>query len=143
MHDLQMGKMVPQPARAIGNPGGFDGVERLPHGPVADGVDVHLEPFGIQQCDVLFQRLRVDERQPAVVGGVTVHVQIGRQHCCGEGLAHPVLHDLDGAGAESVRLGGRSPQRQETLHLLRPTPPLPPVRRYDASCQATVARQRE
>ena len=46
--DLDVGDVRPRVGRAVGAPGGLDGVERLAHGPLADGVEVRLEPEGIE-----------------------------------------------------------------------------------------------
>ena len=48
--DLDVGDVRPRVGRAVRAPGRLDGVERLAHGPVADGVEVRLEPERVESA---------------------------------------------------------------------------------------------
>ena len=61
MHELEMRDVMPVVVGPICRPRCFEGVERLAHGAVADGVDVHLEAFTVQPGHVPLQRVRPDE----------------------------------------------------------------------------------
>ena len=51
--DLDVGEVRPRVGPAVGPPGGLDGVERLADGPVAQRVEVRLEPEGVEADDGL------------------------------------------------------------------------------------------
>ncbi len=107
--------------------GGLDRVQRLPDGPVAERVEVHLEAERVQLGDVPGQQRRVDEAEPAVRRRTAARVQVGRGHRGGEVLRHAVLHDLHGRA-------GQPPDREllavrdELGDLLRAAVPVPPER---------------
>ena len=58
VHDLQVGDVVPAAAGPVRGAGGLNGVQRLAHRPVADGVQVHLEAGRVQPGDLLAQHVR-------------------------------------------------------------------------------------
>src|SRR5262249_11303400 len=99
--DLKVRDVVPPVARPVNVAGGGDRVQRLPDRTVPDGVDVHLEPAGVDGRDRLLQLLRVEEAGAAAVGLVPVPIEVGGQHRGGEVLTDAVLHDLHAGGAES------------------------------------------
>src|SRR6202035_2783050 len=109
VHDLDVRDVVAAPARAIGRPGCRDRVERLAHGPVADGVEVDLESGRVDGGDGFPEFRRVEEAAARAAGLVAVPVQVRGQHRGGEVLADAVLHDLDAGGPEPAPLAGPPP----------------------------------
>ena len=112
--------MVPAPRI-----GALEGVQRLPHAPVPQPVEVHLEAVPVELTHVAAQPLRVDEREARVARAVAAPVEVGLDQGRGPVLGDPVLHDLDRRGREPpacVRL----PLGDQLRDLLAAAPPLPP-----------------
>ena len=63
--DLDVGDVVPMIAGDHWRSCGLDDVEREPHGTVADGMEVRLEPTPIQLDDGLAEHIRIQERHAA------------------------------------------------------------------------------
>ena len=108
MHDLQVREVVTQVPAGPSRRRGLDGIERLPHGPVPDGVDMNLEPRPVEACDEICQGVGLDEAQAAIAGLVAGGIEIGTEQGCGERLADAVLHDLDRVRPEPVTGSGRA-----------------------------------
>ena len=75
-------------------------VERVAHGAVAEGVEVHLEARGVEARDVLLQAHRVDEVEAVVLGLAAAAVLVRLEHRGGEVLGDAVEHDLHAGRAE-------------------------------------------
>ena len=104
---------VPSPGPVRG-PGGGDRVERLADRAVPDGVDVDLEPAGVDGG----HRLRSvppgsKKLVPRAPGRVAVAIEVGGQHRGREVLADAVLHDLHAGGAEPALASQPPAVRQE------------------------------
>ena len=69
MDELEVRDLRPGVARPVGPPRDLDGVERLAHGAVADGMDVDLEPERIEPRDGRPEGGGLDEAVAAVRGG--------------------------------------------------------------------------
>ncbi len=108
MHHLQMGEVMAKVVHSVGLSRRLDGVERLTHGAVAQRMEVHLEPFGVEGHDGVVQQRRVDEREPVVLCLASARIEVGRRHRCREVLGNAVLHDLDAGGPEAPGLAGGS-----------------------------------
>ncbi len=125
LDDLQVGDVVP-----VGGVGALEGVERLAHRPLADGVHVHLEAEPVELGDALAQQGRIHVRQPRAPAQA-----VGLQGRGGEVLRDAVLHDLDRAGPEPVEALCRRAPRHQLLDLIEPARPVPPQRAHDARPQ--------
>src|SRR5256885_4748281 len=123
--------MVAAVARSVRSPGGFDRVERLSDGALRQGVEVDLEAEGVQPGDRLVEDLRIDERDPAVVGGPTLLVEIRLQDRGGEVLADAVLHDLH-AGRRAPARRAPAAKLDEGVDLPPSPVAVPPARPDDA-----------
>ena len=92
----------------------LDGVERDPHTGVTDGVDVDLEPVGVEDANGLLQPFGGPVRQPARVRRVLVWLQQEAR----SRLDHTVGEELHRAGGQP---GGRDVVGLEGALALRET----------------------
>ena len=92
-------------------------VERLAHRPVADRVEVRLEPERIELRDPGREALGVDLAEAAVVGRAAVAVAVRLEHGAGEVLEDPVHHQLHARGLVAADRGRPAPL-DELLDLL-------------------------
>ena len=90
MDDLDVGDVGSRVGRPVGAPGRLDGVERLTDRPVADGVEVRLEPERVEAGDVILERLGLDLAQAAVVGRTAGRVEVRLEQRAGEVLEDAV-----------------------------------------------------
>ena len=127
--------------RTVRPAGLLDAVQRLPDRPLADRVDVDLEPLGVQASHDRLELLGVDERLAAVPGRAPVRVEVGLEDGGREVLDHPVLHDLHGRRAEPAR-SAAFPERDQILHLLDAAVPVPPQRSDDPRGELPRTRER-
>ena len=95
VHDLDVRDVVPVAVAAVRGDRVLDRVEALAHGAVADRVEVQLEAEPVELGGRGVQHRGVDERDPGVVGEVTVPVAVRLEHRRREVLGDAVLHDLD------------------------------------------------
>ena len=131
MDDLDVGDVRSRVGQAVGAPGGFDGVERLAHGPFADGVEMRLEPERVEPRHVGLERLRVDHAHAAVRRRAAVVVEVRLEDRAGAVLEDAVEHQLDARRGVAADGGPGSPL-DELLDLLgaaRPGPTTAPRRR--------------
>ena len=63
VHDLQVREVVPVARVAVFPTRGRDRVQRVANGPVAQGVEMHLEALAVKRGHELRQAARVDEIQ--------------------------------------------------------------------------------
>ena len=139
--DLDVGDVRPRVGRPVRLPGGRDGIECLAHGPVADGVEMRLEPERVEARDVPLERLGIDHAQAAVVRRVAVVVQVRLDEAAGPVLEDAVLHQLDaGRGVAADRRTRAT--LDELLDLLRATRPIPPQRPDDPGRQLATTGER-
>jgi hypothetical protein len=64
-----VGDLVAGVAAAVGGGRGLEGVEGVADGPVADGVDVHVEALGVQGGDHPGQLLGAEHADAQVASG--------------------------------------------------------------------------
>ena len=77
MDDLDVGEVRARVGPAVRAPGGLDRVERVPDGPVAERMEVRLEPDRVEPRHGLAKRLGVDEVDAAVVVGAPSGARYG------------------------------------------------------------------
>src|SRR4029453_16799517 len=105
MDQLDVREVVAGVAPAVRVPGRLDGVERLAYGPVADRVQVYLEPVRVEEHEHPLELLGLVHRHPPVVRPL-VRLEEGAV----EVLEHAVLEDLHSAEPET-------PERPALAHL--------------------------
>ena len=118
MDELEVRDLRPGIARPVGPPGDLDGVERLAHGAIADGVDVDLEPERIEPGDGRGEGGGLDQAVAAVRGWQSVAVEIRLEHGAREVLEDAVGEELD-ARRRVARPRRSGPSLDQLLDLLR------------------------
>src|SRR5260370_18777487 len=131
-----MPDVMAQLAASVRGAGGAARVQAFAHGPVADGMEVRLEPEPVQGGDVGAQFVRIDMRQTAALALAAAGVQVRLEQAGCEVLSHAILHDLDGVSAEPARLASLAPSA-DLVDLIRSSAPFPPQRALDTRGELT------
>ena len=141
MDDLDVRDVRARVRRAVRPPGRLDGVERRPHRPVADGVEVRLEPERVELRDPGLRgpsgsiwsrpRLSVVPPWPSRYGSSIAPVKFSRT---------PSIISLTLVGAYRP-IAVAAPALDELLDLLRAAVVLPPQRADDPRRSARRARR--
>ena len=123
--------------------GRLDGVERVAHGPVAERVEVRLEPERVEPDDVAAFRVSASMKSsPELSVAWPCDVEVGLEHRGGAVLDDPVAHELHArrrvAAEDAVR-----PPLDELVDLLEPSRAVPPQRADDARGELAGLGERE
>ena len=140
MDDLDVGDMRPGIGRTVLRPRGRDRVERGPHSPVADRVEMRLESEGIELRHPRRQPSGVDLEEAAVLGRAAAPVAVRLEHGAREVLEHAIHHELHARRCVASHRG-RSATLDELLDLLGAAVTLPPHRPDHAPGELASRRQ--
>ena len=98
-------------------PRDLDGVERVAHGAIADGMDVDLEPERVEPRDGRPEGGGLDEAVAEVRGRQPIAIEVRLEDGTGEVLEDPIGEELD-ARRRVARPCGPGPPLDQLLDLL-------------------------
>src|SRR5436190_1804071 len=119
MDELEMRDVGSPIARPVGPPRDLHGVERIADGAIPDGMDMDLEPEGVEPRDGRAENGGLDEAVAPVRRRSPVAIEIRLDQRAAEVLEDAVGKELD-AGRRVARPRGPDPPLDQLVDLLRP-----------------------